>query len=530
MSGATRTRAAVAIGVDCASSLGPFNPLVLGANCPDKFNNWPGNTNLEQRVRAARIALLRFGPIAWCNVQKQDLYPTANTWEWTNLDKMINTIYDAGAQPLFLICGFPGGVPHGLDANNVITNADWNAYAQFMQGIVNRYNVQKALGTNRPVHYWEMWNEPNGSEPGGVFSNKAQYSNFVATVGNAMKAADPAITLIGPVDSFVDFGASGWIAYTARNLGQQIDILCWHSYGGSTNVSALGHLSPTSQLYQTNVATVVSGGGGIFTGPSNKLYGAAISEYNQGYDVGGASYNANYHNGFDAVYAASAILNAVKGGASLLSFFSLYMGNANVFGMINNTNYVPYPPYYSLYLFGNYFGDQLLTSTSTEPNLEVIAARRTAAGSYTVVTVNKNLTNGAYLANFSLTNIAFPVGTVCIRGVSDTAVPTNAIISSYTNASFSWSIPPTNVMLFEFKPLLAPVIISQGIRADGSFQLTFSGPANQTYRALASSDLTQPMTSWTALTNGSFGSGAEVFADALAPSRRLARFYRIVSP
>jgi hypothetical protein len=77
------------------------------------------------------------------------------------------------------------------------------------------------------------------------------------------------------------------------------------------------------------------------------------------------------------------------------------------------------------------------------------------------------------------------------------------------------------------QPLVSPTMQGGQVVAK-TFQFRFSGPAGQTYRVLATSDLTAPMNAWTVLTNGTFTAAPVVFVD---PSATLPqRFYNIASP
>lgn len=155
LSGALSSRAATAahIGVDCASNGGVVNPCVWGVGSPDKYTWWAGNTNLEQRIRDAGIKAVRVGPIQVGLYNGRDPYPAPNNWQFAGLDAILKTIFDAGAVPIFLVCGFPSGITHATNSAGCITNADWNAYAIFMSGVVNHYNVTNALGMDRTIHY-----------------------------------------------------------------------------------------------------------------------------------------------------------------------------------------------------------------------------------------------------------------------------------------------------------------------------------------------------------------------------------------
>jgi hypothetical protein len=75
----------------------------------------------------------------------------------------------------------------------------------------------------------------------------------------------------------------------------------------------------------------------------------------------------------------------------------------------------------------------------------------------------------------------------------------------------------------------APAITGGQPLSDGTFQVAFSGPEGQTYTVLSADEATVPLAAWTALTNGVFGVGPAIHADATAANHPR-RFYRIQSP
>jgi hypothetical protein len=63
----------------------------------------------------------------------------------------------------------------------------------------------------------------------------------------------------------------------------------------------------------------------------------------------------------------------------------------------------------------------------------------------------------------------------------------------------------------------------------GGFQLTFSGPAGQSYHVLASNDPTMPESAWPVLGSNAFGSTNAIFTD-ISPTNYFGRYYVIKSP
>ena len=457
----SRAALATAVTVDTASNAGPVNPFSWGVGAPDKhLAHWPGNETLKQRIRDAKVKLVRVGVTQWGLYNGQDVYPAHNTWNWATLDALLNTIWDAGAEPLIVVCGFPGGVSRTLSSTNVILSADWSEYGTFMAGLVQRYNVDKALGPTKTVRYFEMWNEPT-IEGDGHFASMASYNTFFTTVASAMRAKDPTLKLIGPVDAHsgdLDKGPTeSWLSNAAKNLEANLDILSWHNYGpwaNDTSKTDAQRMAWTKPNYQDDVIKVKNGGlNGVLTGPSGKKYGAAITEYNiaQG-DFAG--FNAKYHSEVNATWMASAIINAMKANIDLFTFYNLSENDKNHLGLLSNTDFTPYKPYFTLFLFGNYTGNQKLTTTGGATNLEAFSSRATATGRTYVTVVNKDTAGNPYDVTVSLANSASATGTVNVRVVNaaTTANPTAYTTVPYTGSAFTYRVPPYNVVSFEVIP------------------------------------------------------------------------------
>ncbi len=442
---------ATTISVDTASNEGTVNPFTWGVGAPDKYTWWAGNTALKSRISDAKIKLVRVNPIQIMLYNGRDPYPSSGTLALTDMDAILNTIYDAGAEPLFVIAGFPAGVPNTRDGSGTITSANWTEYANFMKGVVKRYNTDHILGATKTIKYWELWNEPT-IEGDGKFASQADYKTFAQTVGNAMKTQDASINLIGAVDAWSDLSSTGYISYAAKQLESQIDILSWHDYGPDPAQSDATRLAWTKPHYQDNIAEVKSGGAGdIFKGPSGKLYGAAITEYNISHQDAGSTYNAKYHNIFNAVYSASAIVNAMKGNADIFSFYNLAETGTNLLGLLDNTSYVPYKPYYTFHLFGNRFGNRKLTGTGGAANLEFISSKDTVSGKTFVIVVNKDA-SVTYDMTVQLQNIASSTGSVNVWKLDASTDPTASTSLSYTGGQFTYSIAPMTVISFEVTP------------------------------------------------------------------------------
>jgi hypothetical protein len=94
-----------------------------------------------------------------------------------------------------------------------------------------------------------------------------------------------------------------------------------------------------------------------------------------------------------------------------------------------------------------------------------------------------------------------------------------------TNVAGSMSSAPAMLSVLYQTPCLVGERMMPGA---GGFQLTFCGPAAQNYRVLASDELAQPVSAWTVLGSGAFGSANIIFTDIDAMNHT-GRFYTIES-
>lgn len=418
--------------ISCSTIKGVINENVWGVGAPDKYSWWAGNENLMARIREAKIKIVRVGPVQLGMYNGRDIYPSENNWNWDDLDAILNTIWDAGAQPLFLVCGYPGAV----------TEKDWDAYATFMEGIVYRYNVVRALGENKYIKYWEMWNEPTIEGDGTL--TKEEFKSFVEIVGSKMKETDPSILLVGPADAWSDLSTTGYVAYAAENLSDLIDVLSWHDYGPDPSESDAARMSWTKPHYYDNLVKGRTSFGD---------FGAAITEFNISHADGGVDYNKKYRNEFGATYMASAIINAFKAGAELFNVYNFAESGGNLLGIVNNSDYTPYLPYYTYYLFGNYSGQVMMDAKGGNSFIEYIVSKDTINNKFFFTVINKNTAGKSYDLTVRITDILSNSGNIIVRKIDSNSNPkTISGAITYSNSEFNYTIEPYSVVNFEIFP------------------------------------------------------------------------------
>lgn len=367
---------------------GPVLRTALGVNAPDKYTDWSQNAAVHRRMKEAGFGVVRVGLVQDGQYQKRDIYPKAGEWRFEAMDRMLRAIFESGAEPLVSVIGFPAGVPHRLDGDQKIQDADWAAYGRFVAGVVKRYNVDQVLGKGRKIRYWEMWNEP-GSEPDGKFTSKAQYAEFVRAVAPAIRKVDPTVRLVGPVQEWSDLSAEGWIAFGAKELGSHLDVLCWHDYGGQGDQSDADRMAWPRAHYGDNVRTVLTGD--RFVGPGGKRFGTAITEYNMSWSASPPSHAAKYPTTYNAAFTGAALIQALDSGMELFCFYLLMQAGDNHLGLLDNRTFEARTPFYVFPLFSRHLGDRKVKVEGTNPDLEVLATRK-KDGVLTLFVVNKSRT------------------------------------------------------------------------------------------------------------------------------------------
>src|SRR5713226_9657892 len=420
------------ITIDPSSNAGPVNPFDWSIAAPAR-EIWDADSSaLTQRIKDANIKLIRIGAIQYSNMHLGGQTCSSPTnCNFSDMDKMLKAIFDAGADPMFLFAGYPGGFP----------THDWQSYATFMKLVVKRYNVDLVLG--KKITYWQAWNEPS-DEPDGTIPTPQEYATMVKTVVGAMKSVDPTIKVLGPVAPFADLGSNGWVSYTAQNTDNLIDDLDWHNYGrhDDTDQARLG--KEQGQYYDDfmNVET-----GQSFVSPTGKHYGVALTEYNMAGQSLANGDNQEFRTNYNAVFIASAIMYAMKAQADVFTMYILAQPGANTLGILDyQNNWAPFAPYYAFYLFGNHSGTTMLSGTGGSGTLEFVASKDADGKTVHVIVVNKDA-SASQDVTISLTGAT--AGTYTQYQLDAKHIPTTGTTGSYANGRLTVTMPAMSVEAFD---------------------------------------------------------------------------------
>jgi len=132
-------------------------------------------------------------------------------------------------------------------------------------------------------------------------------------------------------------------------------------------------------------------------------------------------------------------------------------------------------------------------------------------------------TNSAYVGswtNQAATNLSYTAGGL---------LASTTYYFAFRATNLTCNVWATNALSFATAaPLTPPILGGVGPLSGTAFPLTFSGPSNQTYHVLRSTNLALPLSGWTTQSSGTFGASPVTCTDAGATNAT--QFYRIVSP
>jgi xylan 1,4-beta-xylosidase len=191
-------------------------------------------------------------------------------YNWTNFDKIYDSIITAGMKPIVEIGFMPpalaaapvSGVT-GSTINNVWYNGvggnwcapkDWTKWESLVKALIVHVEGRYGAAEVRNNWFFELWNEPNWmyGGGGGLEGYKTLYNHTSA----AVRAQDALIRLGGPAESGGSTSCclSGFLSYCKTN-NCKLDFVSYHNYA---NDGSTKDCDPTDMLafYKSGVVDV----------------------------------------------------------------------------------------------------------------------------------------------------------------------------------------------------------------------------------------------------------------------------------
>ena len=372
------------ITVDSSTIIG-VNNLSLGFMLDHEWKNWRDSSVLRELARNAGFKLVRF--FDWkhssckpCNYWNESTH--TGTFNWTDMDLLVNRIFEIGAEPLIALGCYADGrshVPSGMAVNQDTGLPYPESFAAYASEFVKHFEVVEL-----PVRFYEIWNEPFFYFYEDWVANEKKLFNFMElfnTTYTQMHQADSKI-LVGNDASLYRVFLDYWV-----QRGGKLDFLGFHKYGsyGFYESDAIGLQRAEQRSFVTSgLFYSVEDARKIWFEARGVILPAINSETN---------FSAKYKNGTDpriqqmvgAVWTALQLRAGILNGLSYSIYYS-YASRASWeqankpsggfgFGMINLDNNEPWYPYYVQMLLGNSLsvGDQIAESASSSDDIKSLA-------------------------------------------------------------------------------------------------------------------------------------------------------------
>ncbi|MFO7632682.1 MAG: hypothetical protein R6W76_09095 [Caldilinea sp.] len=344
--------------VDPNRALGPISPLVFGSNYGPWVSLRPETLPLAEEMG---VTLLRWPGGAWGD---------QNTVTPLQVDQFVALSQRLGAEP-YIHVRFLGGAPKAA--------AELVRYAN----VENAYNIR----------FWSIGNEPSLFEAAGDGWNAEEFAAEWRDFAEAMKAVDPSILLLGPethqfngtpnVDPKDSVG-NDWLRTFLAVNGDLVDVVTVHRYPFPNNAER-SSAKPEELLAESEHWNELV----------RRLREVVRVETGRDLPVGITEFNSHWSNAAGGATTPDSFLSALWLGDVLARLIQERVEYANQFVLVSGTAsghgvlgpYAARPPYY-VYSLYRQFGEEQLLASSSEPWINVVAARR-ADGALTVVLINR---------------------------------------------------------------------------------------------------------------------------------------------
>lgn len=194
------------------------------------------------------------------------------TFDFSRLDKVLDTIAAVGAKPVITLSYMPNVIAR--DGNIINPPNDWSQWASVVQKTIE--HVSGSRGTSDV--YYEVWNEPDIAQFGGWgLSGDKNYLTLYhyASVGAGNASGVTRFYLGGPVTTGL---YKNWILALITS-GNRVDFLSWHTYQYNQHVfdddqrNVISWLLPYPNF--TLIPKLITEFG--FTGDKSNLYGTTFA-------------------------------------------------------------------------------------------------------------------------------------------------------------------------------------------------------------------------------------------------------------
>lgn len=154
--------------------------------------------------------------------------PEPGVYDWAATDRYIGHFSALGAQIVAAICYKPPCLFNDPRDQEQVQPKNPTAWQNLVRVLVRRYSVEQDT-----VSHWEVLNEPNIGELGGVpylFPDPADYADYYELTARAVKEAAPETRVGGPVSAGMCAPFLRALLERCQNRDVPLDFVSWHHY------------------------------------------------------------------------------------------------------------------------------------------------------------------------------------------------------------------------------------------------------------------------------------------------------------
>jgi hypothetical protein len=376
-------------------------------------------------------------------------YPTGGhpklngVWNFAHLDTMITIDRQSSqAAPMLNASELPTDIPCDR------SDAGLAVMGQYFARLVSYYNKGSMVaengttftnphGTANRITYWELFNEPSIMPEHCGLMTADEYARTFNVVSAAMKAVDPNIKIMGPVDNEHNSTTQAYISKLMA-VANKPDIISTHHYGGNNSRSdyhMLTSLAPGGEIWnQLSIAYQKAPDRPHWLTEANISY-----ESNQ--DPAGRPWGA-----LGQVWNAELFRIAPQFGVEMIQTYN--WSEEPQFGMVNRSSGVTNRSYWRNLLMHRYFpvGLTTLNTTTTMPDGITSMAVKEADGTINMLLINKRLQN---------TTVNGGTGIATDVAISMSGKPVQSITMQKIDAASSPTTEPPVVSLSTSNPIVS---------------------------------------------------------------------------
>ena len=345
------------------------------------------------------------------------------TWNWANMDLIVDTIRNMGAEPLLVLMHPWTTLPFPRNPTGMSTDPstslpypdDWAIYcSEWVKHYGNEVKYYEIM--NEPYQYW-------GWTPDTV--KLTRLMTLYTSAYNSMKAINPNLTISCDADMIKS------VLQYKKNNNIPMDIFDYHGYGGAKVTDTLSQVFGMAGTYLT------------VESPSRYTYSEAKSYIGKDIPIIDSETNFNYacsptdprNQQIDgAIFNALQLIIGAETGVS----YRIHYITGSVegqWGFINSGTNTPFKTYYLYKMFGqNLFkGDPLYKTTSGSSDIETLSWKH--GNTLYLMTVNK----GATSQRLSISGMT-PQSSTLVDANND------ELVKSYSSGV---TLPGYSIMLFK---------------------------------------------------------------------------------